>query len=167
VLKGISQFGPPPSPPGIAAIAAAIATGAAEAAIVAATPIPQFKDGVIAYKGKGTETSDSNLVKISTGESVMTAKETRNYREELEAMRKGTYEKYRLPIVRKKSLSEARHESMAENIYKSLQLQGVFNDSRIVSELKNKDFNIKNANKVGSIIASKIGDKLSENSLFR
>src|SRR5690606_37585312 len=29
-----------------------------------------FKDGVVDFKGKGTETSDSNVVRISNGESV-------------------------------------------------------------------------------------------------
>lgn len=41
----------------------------AEAAVAGA-----FKDGVARFKGKGTGTSDSNLVRISHGESVLTAK---------------------------------------------------------------------------------------------
>src|SRR5690606_21512605 len=60
VAKGIAQFGPPIplNPAGIAAVATAIATGVIQAAIVKSTPIPAFKDGVIDFKGKGTETSD-------------------------------------------------------------------------------------------------------------
>ena len=53
-----------------------------------ALDIPQFKKGVIDFQGKGTETSDSNLVMISKGESVMTAKETRRFKPVLEAIRK-------------------------------------------------------------------------------
>ena len=37
-----------------------------------------FADGVIDFKGKGTERSDSNIVAISRGESVITAKGTKN-----------------------------------------------------------------------------------------
>jgi hypothetical protein len=48
-----------------------------------------FKDGVIDYAGKGTETSDSNTVKISRGESVMTAKATRQFKDELKMMQMG------------------------------------------------------------------------------
>ena len=49
------------------------AVGLAESAVSGA-----FKDGVVNFKGKGTGTSDSNLVRISHGESVMTAKATAN-----------------------------------------------------------------------------------------
>jgi hypothetical protein len=49
------------------------AIGAAESAVMGA-----FYKGVVNFKGKGTGTSDSNLVRISHGESVMTAKATAN-----------------------------------------------------------------------------------------
>jgi len=48
-----------------------------------------FKDGVVGYKGKGTGTSDSNLVRISAGESIMTEAATRRNKPLLEAMNKG------------------------------------------------------------------------------
>jgi hypothetical protein len=38
-----------------------------------------FAEGVEAFEGKGTETSDSNLVLISKGESIITAKATKKY----------------------------------------------------------------------------------------
>lgn len=41
--------------------------------------VPMFAKGVENFQGKGTETSDSNLVRISKGESVVTAKGTQNY----------------------------------------------------------------------------------------
>lgn len=52
------------------------AAGALQAAIVLARKIPEFAKGVIGYKGEGTSTSDSNVVKISHGESVIKAKST-------------------------------------------------------------------------------------------
>ena len=37
-----------------------------------------FKDGVVNFQGKGTETSDSNDVRISKGETIVPAKATKN-----------------------------------------------------------------------------------------
>ena len=64
-----------------AAIVAAL--GAAEIAMIAATPIPKFAKGVVSFdgkgglvKGEGTGTSDSNLAYLSKGESVIPAEPT-------------------------------------------------------------------------------------------
>jgi len=54
--------------------------------------LPAFKDGVIDFQGKGTGTSDSNLALLSKGETVMTAKETADYKPVFTAIRKGTYQ---------------------------------------------------------------------------
>ena len=81
VITAISQspltFGMP-----WAAIVAAL--GAAEIAMIAATPIPKFAKGVVSFdgkgglvKGEGTGTSDSNLAYLSKGESVIPAEPTR------------------------------------------------------------------------------------------
>lgn len=71
----------------------ALRIGAAVAALVAgiATIKGAFKDGVVDYKGAGTGTSDSNVVRISRGESVITAKATQQYKPMLEAMNKGNF----------------------------------------------------------------------------
>lgn len=45
IVKGMAIFGPPPSPPGIAAIVAATSIGAAQAALVASEPLPKFHSG--------------------------------------------------------------------------------------------------------------------------
>jgi len=65
-----------------AAIIAA-ALGAAQIALIAATPIPKFAKGVVSFdgkgglvKGEGTGTSDSNLAYLSRGESVIPAEPT-------------------------------------------------------------------------------------------
>lgn len=52
-------------------------------------PLLGFKDGVIDFQGKGTATSDSNIVAISAGESVITAKGTSNAPKALEAINEG------------------------------------------------------------------------------
>ena len=72
-------------PPGILS-ALAIGLGATQAGVVLSEPIPAFFKGVVGFNGKGTDTSDDNLVKISNNESIMTALSTRRFRRYLEAM---------------------------------------------------------------------------------
>ncbi len=86
IVKALASAGPPVNFINAAAVAAA---GAIQAAFVAARPAPAFKDGVIGFKGKGTSTSDSNDVKISNLESVITAKGTANAPLTLDAINKG------------------------------------------------------------------------------
>ncbi|MFC7347301.1 hypothetical protein ACFQO9_11290 [Chryseobacterium zhengzhouense] len=76
------------APVGIAIVLAALATGFA-AVKGFQQETPAFKDGVIGFNGKGTGTSDSNLVRISNGESVITADATRKNREILEQINAG------------------------------------------------------------------------------
>lgn len=54
-----------------------------------ANQTPAFKDGVIDFDGKGTATSDSNVVRISRGESVMTAAATAKFKDHLKLMQAG------------------------------------------------------------------------------
>lgn len=71
----------------IAAAVAALAAG-----ISFATSITEaFADGVVDYQGKGTGKSDSNIVRISKGESVITADATQKFKPMLEAMNAGTF----------------------------------------------------------------------------
>jgi len=53
-----------------------------------------FAEGVENFQGKGTETSDSNLVLISRGESVVTAKGTKQYKGLATAMNEGKVEQW-------------------------------------------------------------------------
>jgi hypothetical protein len=53
-----------------------------------------FAEGVENFQGKGTETSDSNLVLISRGESVITAKATKQYKGLATAMNEGKVEQW-------------------------------------------------------------------------
>jgi hypothetical protein len=68
---------------------AALAAGFAF--VTSLTSAFKFKDGVIGLDGPGSETSDSIPARLSKGESVMTAAETKKYRPYLEAMRNGTF----------------------------------------------------------------------------
>lgn len=48
--------------------------------------LPRFAEGVVGFKGEGTETSDSNLVLMSKGETMTSAKGTRKYKGILEGI---------------------------------------------------------------------------------
>ncbi len=75
------------APVGIAIVLAALATGFA--AVKGFSDTPAFKDGVIGFNGVGTGTSDSNLVRISNGESVITADATAKNKAILEEINSG------------------------------------------------------------------------------
>lgn len=78
-----------PFPYNIPAVATAtIETGALQAAVSAVTPA--FATGGMAY-GPGTGTSDSFTARISNGEFIMPAQQTRQYYGDLESMRSGNY----------------------------------------------------------------------------
>ena len=64
-----------------------IALGGAQLAVAASQPIPRFSKGVLKLNGPGTETSDSVHAMLSRGESVMTAKETKDFLPTLKAIR--------------------------------------------------------------------------------
>ncbi|MCS0263403.1 hypothetical protein NDJ22_00045 [Vibrio alginolyticus] len=67
---------------------ATVETGALQAAVEAVTPA--FATGGMAY-GPGTGTSDSFTARISNGEFIMPAQQTRRYYSDLESMRSGNY----------------------------------------------------------------------------
>lgn len=58
-----------------------------------------FAEGVENFKGKGTGTSDSNLIAFSAGESVVTAKATAENPGLVTALNKGTFESEYLPNI--------------------------------------------------------------------
>ena len=94
--------------PAIPLMVMAAATGAISLATAIAQPlpaIPKFATGVIGFQGQGTETSDSNIVAISTGESIIKASSTKRYEAELDAIQNMQFEslvmdKYILPFLK-------------------------------------------------------------------
>jgi len=131
VTAGLAKPAVPPFP---SAIAAGI-FGGVQLALIAAQPIPQFAKGVIGFKGKGTGTSDDNLVRISNQESIITAEKTKKYKEELTAMHNNKFDSYVLknyitPALKKAKLKEQSFSNMSE----SMSLN--FDDYRIVKGLK-------------------------------
>lgn len=106
----------------LAGITAAIV--AAQVAAIAAQPIPEFAKGVIDLKGKGTETSDDIPAMLSRGESVMTARETRTYKDELLAIRKGGFEQLILTKYVKPMIDKSLFNGFGD-IGKSARLNGI------------------------------------------
>lgn len=76
------------APATIAAVIAALAAGFATVRGFS-QDLPGFAEGVVDYQGKGTSKSDSNTVRISRHESIMTAAATAAHRPVLEAMNRG------------------------------------------------------------------------------
>lgn len=94
----------------LAGLAAAL--GAAQIALIAKQPIPKspgFKKGVIGLQGEGTTTSDSITARLSKGESVMTAEETKNYKNVLWSIRKKTFDRAFVPV----DVAIKKHKPMA------------------------------------------------------
>lgn len=78
----VAQLANPTPYVGIALAAVAAATGAAQIGVISSQqppPPPKFATGVIGLNGPGTETSDSIPAYLSKGESVMTAKATKQF----------------------------------------------------------------------------------------
>jgi len=74
------------TPPGIALIAAVAAQGAIQASLVASQQfVPQYATGGL-VSGPGTGTSDSVLVRVSNGESIINARSTKKYQPILSAI---------------------------------------------------------------------------------
>ncbi len=104
--------------PATGAIYAAIAAafGAAQIAAISATPLPQFAEGVIDLKGPGTEKSDSIVARLSKGESVMTAHETRLFLPTLKAIRDGSVNPQKLNAF---ATSKTNNVSVTVNVDES------------------------------------------------
>ena len=82
-----------------------------------------FKDGVIDLKGPGTETSDSIPARLSRGESVMTAEETKRYKPVLQAIRDGEFEAFVAKKYTGGIAMQRDTDSFAQNISNSFEMQ--------------------------------------------
>jgi hypothetical protein len=77
VLQAYAMFGPPPSPIGIAASAAAGTAGAAQAALIATEKPPQFHTGIddlLGPRPSFTRGPDERIAALTTGEAVLNAR---------------------------------------------------------------------------------------------
>jgi hypothetical protein len=83
ISKTAGQLGFPAAIPFIVVAAAA---GLAQAAFVLAQKPPEFAEGVLNLKGKGSGTSDSIHAMLSKGETVVTAQNTNDYYPTLKAI---------------------------------------------------------------------------------
>lgn len=154
-IKALAVYGPTPA--AIIPIATLLASSAIQVALVKSQPVPKFKDGVIDYKGTGSETSDSNTVQISNRESIIRAKQSKKYKGALTAINNDTFEDFinrnhilphakRLEKENRESID--RKSNTAENILKALSLNGL--DTSHLERLtkRNKSVKIDNMNEL-------------------
>jgi len=149
----------------------AAANGALQIALINSRPTPQFKDGVIDFKGKGTQTSDSNTVQISNRESVIKAKQSIKYKSALTAINNDNFDDYInrnhiIPYVKSQEkaqrTSRNNRESASEAMLKALALNGLVDTSHLERlTKKNKSVKMENTNELaealGRVIKSKQG----------
>lgn len=137
-----------------------VSQAAIAAATVAATPIPEFAKGVIDLQGPGTETSDSITARLSKGESVMTAKETREYRPIFEAIRRDEFDTYAAKELIAPVLKRQR-EAFNTQIMEMFKLnQATYDDTMLLYETrKNRSVNIRNSNDIGRSMAKELTRK--------
>ena len=88
ISKVFAETGPG-APLTVPLILGLVSTLIASAGGLAASLLPAFKDGVVDFRGKGSETSDSNIAMISNHESIITAKGTRLAPEALRLINEG------------------------------------------------------------------------------
>ncbi len=148
-------------------IAAIIAEAGFQAAFIKAQPVPKFKDGVIDLKGEGTGTSDSISARLSRGESVMTAKETEQYKPLFQSIRDGKFEKYAYENIARPALKREqeirRKKEMDSQNFMRLMASNDFDTSHLERLTKsNKKVRIENANEIADRIASVIQPKSSK-----
>lgn len=150
-------------PAGLIPSAFALAQGLIAAGFIKSENPPKFKDGVIDLKGPGTGTSDSINAKLSRGESVMTAKETKENKPLLQSIRNNKLDSfitknYILPLLKKKASDKAnmeiRKQNTAEQIAQSLKLNQLDTSGLERQLRKNKNVNISNISELAAVLKS-------------
>ena len=137
IIRAFSELGP------IGGALAAFAIGAMaikQMSLIDSAQFPEgFKEGVIDLNGPGTGTSDSIPARLSRGESVMTAEETKRYKPVLQAIRDNNFEEF----VSKRYIDamSSTKRSFADNVGASLELN---NFEMIDAIRKNKSVKIAN-----------------------
>jgi tape measure domain-containing protein len=126
---------------------------AAQISTISAQQFPGYKEGVIDLKGPGSETSDSITARLSRGESVMTAEETRQYKPVLQAIRDGEFEafvaKRYTSAMQKQDVALNTGGSFADNVSNSFDMQ----TAELATLLKqNRKVAIKNVDELAKAI---------------
>ncbi len=139
IARAFADLGP------VGGAIAAFALGAMsikQISLIDSAQFPQaFKDGVIDLKGPGTETSDSIPARLSRGESVMTAEETKRYKPVLQAIRDGEFEAFVAKKYTGAMAINREQGSFAQNITNSLDM----NNAEVVDAIRrNKSVKIAN-----------------------
>ena len=138
-------------------LAAKAKTGAGiRIATIAATAVPEiskFAEGVVDLQGAGTPTSDSIPAMLSRNESVITAKATQRYKEELIAANNMKLEDLIIKKHVRPRLMET--ESFYQDMIQKIMVKNNFDDTLINHNLKSirKGIPITNINKLAEAIS--------------
>lgn len=144
VTKGIAEFGPPPSPLGIAAIASAgIITGLQVAAIASKQFQPQgLFEGTPFVELKGSRKGkDTVPAMLNEGERVVTTDQNRKYWDVLESIRLNKFDKEYVNLgnirAANEAIREGENESFASNVASAMLLNGVWKGKNITDMMHN------------------------------
>lgn len=122
-----------------------------------------FAEGQVDIQGKGTGTSDSIRANISKGESVTTAAMTAKYKPLLKAIHADTVDSflaknYVIPAMEK--ASDVKRDHITAQLFKQV-------NRDVLKSLSNKNVNIENADLLGTVIASKIGNSVYSQNRYK
>ena len=144
VTKGIAEFGPPPSPLGIAAIASA---GVITALQVASIASKQFQpqglfEGTPFVELKGSRKGkDTVPAMLNEGERVVTTDQNRKYWDVLESIRLNKFDKEYVNLgnirAANEAIREGENESFASNVASAMLLNGVWKGKNITDLMHN------------------------------
>lgn len=143
------------------AIAAGIA-GAAQAAVVAARPIPKFAKGKKAGERAGLSIvgeQGQEAMYVPDSATILTNRETKQNEGILKAIQNKRLDEFIVNNYADKMVLRPDLGSLAENLARSIKLHNEvdFNDSNIVRHLrKNKNVSINNASEIGREIAKQM-----------
>lgn len=167
ILKAFATYGPTPA--GFAAAAFAAAEGLIEIGFISSRKYPAFKDGVIDYKGKGTGTSDENLVLISNRESIITAKATMKHKGLLQAINNDTVEKYLTsdgvsPIIAKQQkAAQEKEDRLAQTALNLATIAGNQLDTSHMEMLLRRNKKVGFEDRSSAELARMIGKEIGRN----
>lgn len=157
----------------LAALVAAL--GAAQAATVAATPIPAFKKGTKGKKGSGMALvgeEGPEITFIPNGAKILPAKQTKTYAEVFDAMYDNKFDKYVLSnfvapalLEQKRKFEEKQQASFASNVVNSMQVHGLTTGDLMYGLRKGTKIN--NAQELAELIGKAISNNQQTPNLWR
>ncbi len=169
IVKTLATYGF--TPLAAVGIAAAIATGEIQKAIVRSQPVPKFEKGGKVLKGK-SHREGGILIEAEGGERIFSKKTTKQYEPLFKSIQDGYFDKYAdvnivqpaLKRERERNKIKEERERQAHEYIKSLSLNGLMDTSHLERlTKKNKNVNINNPGVIENAIEKGMDKALSKN----